>query len=424
MLAPQERRLAISHSYSRSVRIAPRVELDVRSGSSVWQRTRRPALRSSTLQRDRTTDVLVVGAGISGALVAESLADAGLRVLIVDKDRPLAGATTASTALLQYELDVPLSQLTRQVGVDDAQRLWRRSRLALDSLRQRTQRLGIDAQCEVRDSLYLQGTRLDADGLEKEACARRQVGFETQLLSRRQVADRYGIVGRAGLLSFGNLAANPLRLAAGYLRSAMSKGAELLWPAKVISVEPGTRHTLAEFAHGPVVKARNLVFATGYEIPEHVPANGHSIASTWAMATRPQVGWPTGCLIWEASDPYLYMRMTAEGRVVCGGEDEDFANERHRDALLPRKIEAIRRKLGRLLPYLDTRPEFAWAGSFGSSRTGTPTIGAVPRMPGCYAVMGYGGNGITFSMVAAQVVRGLISGDGDVDADLFAFRRR
>jgi len=382
-----------------------------------------PALRKMPLRRDCATDVLVVGAGISGAMVAESLADAGLRVMIVDKGKPLAGSTSASTALLQYELDVPLSLLARRIGRDRAQRVWRRSRLALDALRQRTERLHIDAQCETRASLYLEGDRLNADGLEEEASARRRAGFEVQMLSRRQVKQRYGIVRRAALLSFGNISADPRRLAAGYLQRAMDNGATLLTPAKVVRVEPGKRRVLAEFEHGPVVTARQLVFATGYEIPKNVPANGHSIASTWAMATRPQRGWPTSCLIWEASDPYLYMRMTPEGRVICGGEDEDFTDEQQRDALLPQKTAALSRKLGRLMPGLDTRPEYAWAGSFGGSPTGTPTIGAVPRMPGCYAVMGYGGNGITFSMVAAQVLRGLISGDGDADADLFSFRR-
>jgi glycine/D-amino acid oxidase-like deaminating enzyme len=117
------------------------------------------------------------------------------------------------------------------------------------------------------------------------------------------------------------------------------------------------------------------------------------------------------------------MRLTPEGRVICGGEDEEFRDEQHRDELMPRKIAAIQRKLGRLMPALDLRAEYTWAGSFGLSPSGTPTIGAVPRMPGCYAVMGYGGNGITFSMLAAQLLRGLIGGNGDPDSDLFSFRR-
>jgi glycine/D-amino acid oxidase-like deaminating enzyme len=407
-----------------SIAVANNPDRKIRTGTTVWQRRRMPFLPMSRLSRDKSTDVLVVGAGISGALVAESLADAGFEITILDKARPLAGATSASTALLQYDLDVPLHQLAARIGLEKAQRVWRRSCLALDGLRQRSLRLGIDAQIDIRDSLYLEGDRLDCAGLEREASARRRAGYEVQLLSRRQVARRFGIVRRCGLLSFGNLSADPRRLAAGFLRKAMDQGATLHADAKVVSVEPGNDWVMAQLEHGPVVKSRHLVFATGYEIPNHVPANGHSIASTWAMATRPQKGWTSRCLIWEASDPYLYLRMTTEGRVICGGEDEEFRDAKHRDALLPQKISVLQRKLARLLPGLDVRAEYAWAGSFGSSPTGTPTIGAVPRMPGCYAVMGYGGNGITFSMLAAQLLRGLITGDGDADQDLFSFRRR
>lgn len=44
-------------------------------------------------------------------------------------------------------------------------------------------------------------------------------------------------------------------------------------------------------------------------------------------------------------------------------------------------------------------------------------------MPNCYAVLGYGGNGITFSMVAAQIIQALLRGERDPDADLFDFAR-
>ena len=76
-----------------------------------------------------------------------------------------------------------------------------------------------------------------------------------------------------------------------------------------------------------------------------------------------------------------------------------------------------------MFPRLDTRAEFAWTGSFGSSTTGMPTISAIPALPNCYVAMGYGGNGITFSMMAAQMLRGLITGTGDPDSDLVALSR-
>jgi len=82
----------------------------------------------------------------------------------------------------------------------------------------------------------------------------------------------------------------------------------------------------------------------------------------------------------------------------------------------------LERKLKALFPRLDTRAEFAWCGSFGFSTTGMPAIGAIPGLPNCYAAMGYGGNGITFAMIAAQILRGLITGTGDADTDLVSLR--
>ena len=77
-----------------------------------------------------------------------------------------------------------------------------------------------------------------------------------------------------------------------------------------------------------------------------------------------------------------------------------------------------------MLPGIDARPVYTWCGTFGGSSTGTPSIGPVPRMPNCYAVLGYGGNGITFSMMAAQMLRTMIEGGNDQDSELFSFSRR
>jgi len=117
------------------------------------------------------------------------------------------------------------------------------------------------------------------------------------------------------------------------------------------------------------------------------------------------------------------MRSTADGRVICGGEDEDFVDETRRDELIADKSARIADKLGQLFPHLDVRPEFAWTGSFGTTSTGLPYIGAVPRHPRIHAVMGYGGNGITFSRIASEIVSASIKGLADMDAELFAFNR-
>jgi glycine/D-amino acid oxidase-like deaminating enzyme len=398
----------------------------LRSGRSIWQSRRLPTVPHKNLTRDLATEVLVIGAGISGAVVADALSEAGLTVLIVDRRGPVAGSTAASTALLQYEIDTPLSKLAKRIGRERAERIWRRSRLALEALRARARHLGIDANCIERDSLYLQGDVLDEDALREEADARRRAGLEVAFLTARQVKERFGITRRAAILGYHNLTADPRRLAAGFLRAALGRGAKLLSPVKVLAVDPQRGAARAATEGGPVIRARHIVFATGYELPKGVPRKGHTIASTWALATRPQPSklWPERCTIWEASDPYLYLRVGPDGRIICGGEDEDFSDEDTRDAMMDSKIASIEAKLARLLPRVDPGADFAWCGSFGGSKTGTPSIGPVPGMPNCYAVLGYGGNGITFSMMAAQILRGMIAGNGDPDSDLFSFSRK
>ena len=126
-------------------------------------------------------------------------------------------------------------------------------------------------------------------------------------------------------------------------------------------------------------------------------------------------------IMWEQSDPYLYLRTTADGRIVAGGEDADFNKPDKRDALIPRKVNAIRRKLKNFLPSFDAEITHAWAGTFADSPTGLPAIGPVPGMPNVFTTLGAGGNGITFSAIAAGMSRDWVMGKRHADLELFRF---
>ncbi len=395
----------------------------LRTGQSLWQHLRAPRIPYARLTRDLKTDVLIVGGGITGAMVAEELSREGFAAVIVDRRKPTQGSTAASTALVQYEIDTPLTELRRKIGEADAVRAWRRSRLAVASLHAQFRALGIEAAA--RDTLYLAGNRLNASGLAQEQRLRRMAGLETEFLDRAALKTRFRISRSAALLGFDNLTINPRAAAAQFLKHASARGARLYSPVEITEIDAGKRSIVARTHDGPVIRCRILVFASGYEFPKMVPLKGHRIASTWALATKPQPHrlWPEECMIWEAAEPYLYMRTTDEGRVVCGGEDAPFSDAEKRDALIPTKIARIRRKLHKLFPRLDTTPEFAWASSFGETSTGLPSIGPIPGHKNCWAALGYGGNGITYSRIAAELIRTALTGESDPDADLFAFRR-
>ena len=78
--------------------------------------------------------MVIVGAGISGAFMANELAR-DFQVAVVDRRGPVLGSTLASTAMLQWELDLPLTALADQIGPADAARVYTRSRAAVPSLK-------------------------------------------------------------------------------------------------------------------------------------------------------------------------------------------------------------------------------------------------------------------------------------------------
>jgi len=396
---------------------------DLHGGRSLWQDTRVRLPPRGRLVRDCRCDVLIVGAGISGAMLADSLSDAGLEVIVCDRREPLQGSTAASTAMVLRELDTPLVKLAARMPRVEAERIWRRSCLAVHALRERTRSLGIDADLVEQDSLYLQGDVLDAEGLRAEADARARAGLEVRYLGAGEVQEQFGIARRAALRSGGALAVDPRALAAGFLRAAATRGARLHAPEEIMRVRPMRGGVEGVTRRGHRIRARHLVFATGYELPKQIPTGRYRIASTWAIATprQPRRPWPGCCLIWEASSRYLYLRTTADGRVLCGGGDEDIADGAARDALLGRKSRWLQRRLAGLLPRIDHRIDYAWGGTFGLSTHGLPTIGAVPGMRRCHAVLGFGGNGVTFAMMAAQMLRNQLCGSGDADLELLGF---
>ena len=230
----------------------------------------------------------MIGAGISGALIGESLSEAGLKVAILDRRGPADGSTAASTAMLQYELDTPLHVMASRIGQDRAERMWRRSRLSVDALRERTERLGISADTATRGSIYLDGNVLDSDGLAREAEARRRAGFEVELLKPAAVEERYGISGRHAIIGFGNYSADPRRLASGFLMVAISRGARLYAPVDVAAIDARDDGVTLETAHGPTIAADHLVVASGYEMLKGIPRMGNTIISSWSISTRPQ----------------------------------------------------------------------------------------------------------------------------------------
>jgi glycine/D-amino acid oxidase-like deaminating enzyme len=120
----------------------------------------------------------------------------------------------------------------------------------------------------------------------------------------------------------------------------------------------------------------------------------------------------------------VYVRGTRDGRLIVGGEDVPFKSAAAREALLPRQIRRLSAKYEQL--FGDPLPPVAytWAGSFAETEDGLPFIGAVPGMnPRLQFALCYGGNGITYSVHAGEMIRAGIEGRAHELDDVFGFQR-
>ena len=397
------------------------IKRDLRTGRSLWADSPGLGVPVRPLKTAISVDVAIIGAGISGAFMAHELSR-DHTVAVLDRRPPLTGSTIASTALLQWEIDLPLTVLAEKIGMAKAKRAYLRSRSAVDALKRIVADERIVCGLKDKSSLYLAGDDYGHRALEAEATARAAIGLESRYVGPDGLRAQFGIDRTGAIVSQGSASGDPARLAAGLLRRAQAAGARVYSPVEVVEAasDPDGVTLLTDAGHA--VRARTVVFCCGYEFPKGVPTPGAKVISTWALASKPRQRcpvWLKDTLVWEASDPYLYFRMGGDGRLIVGGEDEASPDAHADRAKLKRKCATIAAKLTALLPEVAFEVDYSWAGAFGESATGLPSIAPVPDMDHAWAVMGFGGNGITYSVIASQVVSAAIRGGTDADADLY-----
>ncbi|MEQ1609483.1 MAG: FAD-binding oxidoreductase [Hyphomonadaceae bacterium] len=283
---------------------------------------------------------------------------------------------------------------------------------------------GIAADFRPRAFLYLAGDELGPADLREEQRLRQHLRIEGLYLDEGELAAR-GSIRKAGLLHPGSAAADPVKLARGLLHEAVKCAAVIGSPAVAGVYQTTTDRVTIETREGDVIPARTLVLANGYEMPDLVAAARHSLVSSWVIATAPAqatcVPWSDGALVREASGPYLYIRSTADRRIVIGGEDEEFSDPVKRQQMTSQKIEALLAKAAKRCPGISgVTPEFTWTGVLGEADESRPMIGQVLGRPNCLAAVGYGGNGITFSAMAADLLEAELEGRPNEDAALDA----
>lgn len=404
----------------------------LRLGRPIWLDGRHSPTEppSSPLRGDISADVVIVGGGLTGALIAHECVARGLSTVVLESGRPARGSTSANTGLLVYEPDEPLGSLEARYGIEPSLRVWHRAHEAAETLTKTLRRLRIDCGLASRASVYAATTTSSARDLEQEYALRCAQGVRGRWLDARPLQRRMKVRGAAAIETRGHAQLDPYRACLGVLVAATGAGARLFTLSRVTHVDIATRGVRVHTAHGRV-RARRIVIATGYATPEFRPiARAFALTHTYVLCTPPlsqaqrsRVGLPD-VLLWSAARPYTYVRWGPDHRLIAGGADRPLVPETQRAAAFVQGRRRLARKLRALLPGVrGISFEHAWEGLFAVTPDGLPYIGPHRRYPHHLFALGYGGNGMVYAWLAAQMLTRSITGRPDPDLKLFSFDR-
>lgn len=401
--------------------------MDLKSGYPFWAVRNGLMHAFPPLRDDLQCDVLVVGGGITGALIANELCAHGHDVALIEQRDIGWGSTAASTALLQYEIDTHLIDLARQYGETAAVQAYQACADAIPALREVARGLkGVD--CRPMHSLYYASKRRHRAVLQEEFALRQRHGFDVRWLDRDAVQDEFSLDAPGAILSGLAARVDPYCLTYRLLARLQKSGCQVHDRTTLATLDPTARGVTATTVEGVRIRCGHVVMAAGYANQRWLKPSVARNRSSYAFITDPipedLLGPLAQTMVWESARPYLYMRSTGDQRLLIGGEDDAVDIPARRDRRVEAKAARLLKKVGTLFPHLPLQPAFSWAGTFAETADGLPFFGPHEQWgPRVLFGMAYGGNGITYSMIGAGLLRARIERRKHPLAALFGFER-
>jgi gamma-glutamylputrescine oxidase len=345
-------------------------------------------------------DVGIVGAGVTGCACALALAEAGVRVRVVDERRIAEGASGRNGGFALRGTAAPYDQVVASLGRDRALEVWQWTEAELRALGELAGdafrpvgSLRLAADQEEREELRDEVEALWADGLEAE-----WLDAPGGLLSGRfPAAIRHPT----------DAALQPARLVRRLAARAADAGAVFVEGRRVSAPAELEADTVViatdGYPSGLLGELEGLI----------VPTRGQVIA-TEPLAERlfetPHYG----------RHGFDYWHQSEDGRIVAGGF-RDLSLEREFTAE-EAVTEEVQRALSTFVDDLvgrELRIDFRWAGIFGLVLDFLPVVGEVPGVPGTWVAGGYSGHGNVLGFACGRLVARTILGDRDPLLDLF-----
>lgn len=363
------------------------------------------------LAGDVSCDVAIVGGGLAGLSAALELSTRGFDVRLLEAREVGWGASGRNGGQAIHGLACDQDTIESQLGLDDARRVWAMSIEALDLIRERIARHGIE--CDWRDG-YLGLATTPRKGAELAAWADRMERVYGYPLARVPAAevrrwiasDRY----HSGVHDPRSGHLHPLKYTLGLARAAAQAGAHLHENTPVNALRPGGGVvTPSGTVHARQVLLAGNVYLQGVAPalePRIMPVGTYIACSEVLPQALADSLVPSRSAVCDTNFVLDYFRTTNDHRMLYGGR---VSYSTVTPANLP---ESMRRRMVQTFPQLaGARIEYAWGGFVDISMNRAPDFGRLPDQPNVYYLQGFSGHGLALTGLAGRLVAEAIAGD-------------
>lgn len=381
------------------------------AAKSLWQINMPDYSSGAKSATSQNFDVMIVGGGITGITTGLLLQKSGAKCVIAEAHNLCFGTTGGTTAHLNSFFDTTYDMISSKFGEEDAQLVARAIAESLKLFRKNIKEYNIDCGYEAKDGYVYSQDEKQTDELQKIYEASKKAGVSVKYADEIPVPIEF----QKAIVFEGQGQIHPARYVFALAKAFEEAGGVILQNCDVDKFESNSNGLEVETSKGKIL-ASNLIWAT------HVPPGVNLLHfrcapyRSYAMAVKLNGKYPND-LAYDMYDPYHYYRtqdIDGEKYFIAGGEDHKTGHEENTEACF-QKLEAHVRK------YFDVKEVVTkWSSQYFEPADGLAYIGNLPGNPdNVYVATGYGGNGITYSGIAATILTDLITKKESPYAELF-----